>query len=276
MSPDTRTEAIARLASQGGYILVVGGGMQKALAGPPFNRNNAQIRIWDDHVDNINHKEVPLNTRAILVTKWAGHSQVARLQKFAVSYHATMFVQMSQREVKEALLPIVQGDVETPQVEAQPEMVEIPSEPEPAVTSKPFLTEEDLMAKPKGGQLTEAVQELMDRGVDYSKRGTVAAETRRLLPLLKKKGITTSDKSISFVVRKLAKGVRGKPARVSTGTSQGSSQPPKDDFDTALQMAEEARAAVDVLVDFIKKLKREVTDSRKRREQLRKLLGGDL
>ncbi len=101
MAPETRPALLARIAKNGGSILVVGEGLSEQLG--PSCREHPQINIWDDKLESLRSKVVPDNTHVIIYNKFVSHPTVHSLKEFARKRRAILFPMMSIREIKEAL-----------------------------------------------------------------------------------------------------------------------------------------------------------------------------
>lgn len=266
---ETRAEVVARLAKNGGYVLLVGGGL--AELGPPYT-NHAQIIIWDDLKDNgLTRRTIPTNTRAILCTKWISHAMMGRLQLAASQIHATMFPYTTKKEIKECLVELL-GSEEKPMIEDTIE-VEM-SQPEPPEVDKGYITGDEIMRKAKKGEVSEILSKEFDP--QYKK---MKDEVRRLLPIINKKyGIKQTEGSLEQAIYKYKAGVtdyvkKGRANKVVMETSVKSSTTTSDDFGEAEKMLQDAKAAIELLLGFIPKLRKEVEIHRRKMNKLRELIG---
>lgn len=265
-SPETKADVLARLLTRGGYLLIAGGEMSNL---PDKVRSHPQIIIWDDNDQDWQHKTVPSNVRGIIFNSWISHPKVAILRRAAASLNVPIFPFLKTREIKELVSETLQLQEPVPTVPEAP--IELPPpQPEEATPDAPaFLTPEDTMRKPTRGTLLRFVQDNFHQP-DNLKKGWIADEGRRLFVLAKKAGIKTTEGSVIQVVSKLSRDSKTSTRRTTTTTA-----PPvrTDDFAEAEKMLRDAKAAIELLIDFIPKLRKEVAEHRKRQEKLRELLG---
>jgi hypothetical protein len=301
---ETRAEIIARLARQGGYVLLVGGGVSEM--GPPYT-THPQILIWDDQVMNgTDRRSIPSNTRAILCTKWINHALVGRLQKAATQIHSIIFPMLTKREMREMLTDMIgQGsvgpvvmpgsrvemtdlssDIDDPYREGIPiqlnedaplmesgQLVDVGSEP--VTVDKGYLTGDEIMRPVNRGEHDTIL------AAELGEYEFVGQRARELVPIYAKKyGIKVTWQAIAQAIFKFEKEKKaGKVKSVSKPASQSVTKPVvvtgDDDFSEAERILKEARAAIDLMLDFMPKLKKEMNTHRKRMEKLKAFFTDD-
>lgn len=274
--PETTPQVIARLLKQGGIVLIVGGGVSKL---PLEYHEHPQIRLWDDNAQGIN-RDVPSNTRAIIFNRWVSHPTAGRLRRAAIALHIPVFPLLRTRELKDLCMELMHEvpptepilALSTPSVDTigtpTVENVEAPVE-------TPELATEETMRKPVRGEIAAFVREHADFKTD-----SFADEARRLLKLLKTKGIKSTFGSLAQCVRVEAqKAKRGGEAVVTPKKVKDKKQPTVSvtsldfDLDEAVKLLENAKTAIDLLVEFVPKLQQEVQRQRDRMKMLREMLG---
>lgn len=259
---ESKTDAVIRLMKSGGHLLVAGGGVKNL---PDKIRCHPQIILWDDNEQGLEHKQVPSNTRAILYNRWLSHALAGRLRYAAGQLKIPVFPMLKTAEIKNLLAEFVQDD---PAPAGESEMIDIPDTTVEEV--KPFLMEEDVVQKPKQGQLKEFVAKHV-KG-DLTVRGTIRAEAVRLFPLLKEAGIKSTLDSVAQAIKKHKDGLKDIPKGRSV-TTTAAVVPMTDDFAEAEKLLKDARAAIDLFLDFVPKLRREVMSLRKMQAKMKDLLG---
>lgn len=299
---------MARIAKGGGTILTVGEGLSEQLG--QICREHPQIQIWDDKQGPVERKVVPNNTRAIMYNKFVSHATLNSLRKFAEKRPVTLFPMLSTREIKEALQLVVDptgpiqgiGSTSKPEIlysnrpTPVPDTTPVAKEPLDVKDKEPMdlkdsdlldpseTKEKELAQKPEklgSGVLIASVAKHYNRNIDYSVKGSLAAEGRRLLELLEKEGIPTTLASVSnrlsYVVKNMASGSRKPKTEHKTEhkTAHKTVVSNNDDFAEAEKMLADARAAIDLLLDFIPKLRKEMGIHRKKQQRMREILGED-
>jgi hypothetical protein len=281
---ESNTEVVIRLMKQGGYILVAGGGVSEL---PERFRSHPQIILWDDNKQNNGQKTVPSNTRAIVYNRWVSHALAGRLRNAAAQLKIPTFAMLKTREIKEFLSEIVHEPIVPTEVVEEIKLVD----EAPAVETKGYLTADELadkegeMRKPKRGEMGGILAE-----EDNDATETPASAVRRLHPIVKKKyGITMTMMALEQAIR-YNRIKRGQPATpnpkskpVDKGQPEATSAVEKpikavmtDDFSEAERMLRDARSALDLMIEFIPKLRKQLNEQKKTHEKLKALLLKDL
>lgn len=258
---ETTSEVVARLLKQGGFALVVGGGTDKL---PDKYHSHPQILIWDDNMQETLHKTIPTNTRCILYNRWLSHPMAGRLRTAASSLKIPVFPMLRTKEIKEMLSELVHEEIVQTVVEGELELPE--AEPE---TQAPFITMSELMRKPKRGELASILPKIL---LDTE---TPAAAATRLLPIIRGEYKLEQNKT---ALEQAIRNFRKKGGKTFPGVRR--SQPVAlqsivavDDFSEAEKLLKDAKAALDLFLAFIPKLRREVDDLRKKQQKLKEVLG---
>jgi len=286
-TPESKTQVVVRLLRQGGYVLIAGGGISEL---PERIRSHPQILLWDDNKQGALQKTVPSNTRCIVFNQWISHAMVGRLRNAADKLHIPIFPMMRTREIKELLAEIMHEPVvPTTTVE------EVPLEPEPVVTpttvpetAPPTMSEEPMaLRKIKRGEHRAILAKELSPDI---KSISPADEAKRLLPIYRgrygiKIDLGPVEQAIYHykVTNGKGYGKDAKPPRPIATVEQSevaetkATTPPTSissmaDFDEAERMLRDARAALDLILGLVPKLKKELVAARKRQEKLRALL----
>lgn len=285
LTPESTSAVILRLLRNGGYVLVIGGGTDEL---PDKYRNHPQIMLWDDNRQGFNGKKVPTNTRAILFNRWISHSSAAQMRNAAERLKIPIFPMLRTREIKEMLSDVVNEPPiptsVTEEIELPPVPVKVPMPPaqleeEPAVHVGP-------LRRPKKKEIdTILAKELRDDE-------TPAQGTQRLLPVISQKyGIEQTKGSLEQAIRTYrirvqngTAGVVAPPAKRGSRIAAETSGPSlttkrevklstfADDFVEADKMLRDARVALDLLIEFMPKLRKEVESLRKKQQKIREFL----
>lgn len=207
----TTPELLAGLLQQGGKILVVGGA---ALADLPERfLEYPRLLFWNDDKQGIEQKEVPQNTRAILVHRWMSHTVVWRMRNAAKQLQIPVLPNLRTREVKELLAGIM-GEV----VEAREPIIETIGQAQfvtglEEVFEREFpgrLTEDEtpiervetqgegagVMAKKGTGKLKTFIAKYIDVDADYTQVGSVKREGDRLMEIARRERLATTEGSM--------------------------------------------------------------------------------
>ena len=273
---------ISELLKDGGYLLAVGGKLSQL---PDTLTKHPRILIWDDEVaGSYLNKTVPSNTRAIVFNRFTSHTLVARLRNAAKTLHIPIFPVPTHREMKELLFDVFQGDtkdvklvdtgemgVGAPVKAASSVMPEFTTPQPQPVTSESVTTEDtDMKTFAKG----ETAAFVTKHGNLHPTEG-VTHESERLVRVAREHGYKTTAGAISQQIYKL----RGqRPARTTVKTTVKSTAPVKsgdktlDDLAEFQSLLENAKTAIDLLVEHLPKVVGEVKQSRERIETLRNLL----
>jgi hypothetical protein len=240
-------------------ILVVG----RIKDFPTALAENENVRIWDDNSQEWTNKTVPLSTRGILTTKFVSHANLARLKSDAKSLGIPVFPRLKPREIRQVLSSIMP---EEPRTDAEATSTE--------AASTPAETEEIAMRPPKRGEVPEFLM------AELAVSALVSDEARRLLPILKKKGITLTSKALEQHIRKVRDVKSASPARKTdakrpVATKKTGSKLPTgviDEFAEAERLLQDARVALDLALAVIPKLREQMTRVQERQERLRAAL----
>lgn len=82
------TESAPLQPITGGVIVLVG---IKISNLPPDLRYHPQIVMWESQSQHWTSKDLPLNTRAVFLTRWIGHNEFSNIMKQARARHITIF-----------------------------------------------------------------------------------------------------------------------------------------------------------------------------------------
>lgn len=278
----TKPELIAHILKEGGKILIAGGSMEDYL--PKQYKDHPQIIIWDDDRQGFTNKEVPSNTRVIMYNRWVSHPTAKKLTSAAFSLHALRFPMLRTREIKELLSEVVQ--TEAPQLEPQVIEEELQKEVDKSLGD----TESTLDGTPKEVEVEKMPKKILSRGVlqdfiaknidvtkDYTARGSVSEEGRRLFDKAKQAGVKTTSSSIEQAVRIFIKTwqknkgqVNVKPATKTP--SQAEVKSSADDFEQLEVLIVDAIAAMKLVQEHLPKVKKETERLRGMRAKLMKFL----
>jgi hypothetical protein len=267
---ESRADVVARLLKNGGYVLVVGGGTEKL---PERYLKHPQVLTWDDNHQGLEHKQVPSNVRAILYNRWLSHAVARRVRYAAEQLRIPIFPMLKTREVREILDGVVH---EEPIVTIPETPIELP--PEEPSTTPAFLMPEDL-AVPKQQLKPGALQTFIAKHVrgDLTIRGSIAAEGRRLMPLLKEAGIKTTEGSVVQAIKVFKdKGLKPhKGAPEPTRERKESSVTKSDEFAEIERLLTDARSALDLALEAIPTFRKKIEQIEKKQAKLRELLGDE-
>ena len=288
--PMKTPQLIATLMKGGGRILIVGGGTEEL---PDSITRNPQIIIWDDNKQGIEQKEVPSNVKVIMYNRWISHTNRWRLDNAAKSLRAikeikellSEFIQaepieMTKEKVDEVVLDIV----------AREEFIEEKLNETPVEPSETVETNEGLdMSKANGkrGTLKDFIIKHINLNTDYSKKGTIAVEARRLFDKAKSSGLKTTigsmNQGISVLLKEIKKNKgevpKAKPEH-GTGVSLAAHVPVKekrnnniDDFEQLDVFIQDAIAAMKLIQEHLPKVRKETERLRSMKDKVLKLFG---
>jgi len=286
---ESSASLLARLIHQGGKILVIGGEVKDLPR--PYHEHPALL-LWDDNQQNILHKDVPSNVRAILWNRWISHAVRDRLNVAAEKLRIVKFPNLRSREIKSLLAEIVHEHKEVTDTE-------IVSEPQPEQPTQSDLAlraessnergDSDMAKNNMKGFLKPfIVKNIRLDSVDWSVRGAVAKEGNRLYEKAKADGVKTTQGSVMQGVRALltemgkrtphggrstkraekteVKVVAKRPT-VSSATVAG------DAFDELEQFIVDAIAAMKLVQEHLPNVRKENERLRNMRDKLLKTLG---
>lgn len=219
----TTSEVLAALLQQGGKILVVGGSALAEL--PDRFLQYPRLLFWNDDKQGIEQKEVPQNTRAILVHRWMSHTVVWRMRNAAKQLHIPVLPNLRTREIKE-LLSGVMSDVPREAAAAHindvvvdrlvaAELVtgltatferEFPGrltedQTQPAARVDTPQQGAGVMANAAKGTLKAFIAKNCKVDNDYTELGSLKREGVRLLDVARREGFSTTEGSILQGVR---------------------------------------------------------------------------
>lgn len=299
----TDPHLVTRIMANGGKILVVGG-ESKDL--PNNIINHPAIIIWDDNKQEFAQKTIPSNTRIIIWNRWISHASVGRLNEACKSLHAIKFPFLRAREIKELLSemvnqsPSVRSDNEFEPVSdeeidkvnqvneitfsAQEQIVKTES------TTIPDRNEVDMAKTKKTGKrvnLKEFIAKHIKMGVNYSVRGSVAPETRRLFEIAKKEGIKPTLGSLSqamYVALGEIKKNKTKSQSINVGKEEtvkiktnvmSGKEHTKSEFEEFEKLIADAIAAMKLVQEYMPKIRKEVSMLRSAKDKVLAMFGGD-
>lgn len=296
MPPETKAELMLRIAKNGGNILIVGGGLGKNLG--PTCREHPQIQIWDDQIESIKHKVPSANTHAIIYNSRISHPTVHTLRTFAKKRSVTLFPMMSVREIRDAidlLINPVPNDQEMSDISQPVTNGAQPITDGVQPINEQVVEQESVTKRPSPGVVSGFIFAHYDKSIDYSVMGSKIKEAKRLLKLMNDEGIPSTQASVANLLGQILISMDQKPEIAQTVVeepkppqktekTQKVKQPtpaklePKtvtngDDFIEAEKMLTDARAAIDLLLDFIPKLRKEVELRRKTEQKILEFLG---
>lgn len=277
---ETNVEVVCRLLKNGGYLLVAGGSVDSL---PDKIRNHPQIILWDDNSQGVTRKEVPSNTRAILYNRWVSHATAHKLRFAAQKLNIPTFPMLKTREIKDLLTQMILEQEPVPTITT--ETIEVP---EPLVdetqNNKGYLTKEEMMRKWKKGEQHELILKLL-KDSDFDMK--YIDVTKRLLPIISGEyHIKTTEASMAQAVRvvmlktgrkklnqSISRGMKGLPkSNVEKEIPELAVATSSDDFAEAEKLLKDARAALDLFLDFIPKLRKEILALRKKQQKIRELM----
>jgi hypothetical protein len=299
----TKAEYLAHsLKSQGGTILVVGGHIKEHLG---HLSKSPLLTIWDDQGSKgiFNGRTVPSNTRGIIFNRYTSHTLVRAIRARANDLHIPIFPCLQTREMKELIIDIdvkvhegprgttsegpvhkvvrTMEEIKALPTDASPtlDMSEIESEVEEIVgihhneDAPAALTKDDLMTPAKKlvrGQLMEFIQKNADPSANPSK------EAKRLYEIIPFSTTLSSVKQSLYKFRlsssKDSRVTTSKSGvKVSSSEAKNEAKNEVDNFEEAIRMAKDARAALDLLIEFLPKLQKEVNKNKKVADKIRSL-----
>jgi hypothetical protein len=287
--PETNIEVLLRLLRKGGHIIVAGGETKDL---PARYREHPQVIVWDDNDQDFAHKKVPTNTRGIVYNRWISHSNAQRLRLAANQLSIPVFPLLRKREVLEVLDTItnieVTADVpdapmvEAPRVTAPVEEISLPDVPED--TSPAILMNEDIMRKVRRGEMSG---EILPKE-DTNPNETPGQAAKRLHPIIKKKyNIQILETALAQAIRVYRIRVSATPSRTKdaskkTTVAKGKIKDKETikvkvddfaDFAEGEKLLRDARAAIDLFLDYLPKLRKRQAELTSRQEKIRELLG---
>jgi hypothetical protein len=113
---ETKAEVVARLLKMGGKVLVVGGGV---TALPRRYTTHPQLVFWDDQRQSHEHREVPSNTRGVIVNRWCSHATMRRVRDATERMRIPLFAMLRTHEIKELLTTFIE-EMDMPIPEPRP------------------------------------------------------------------------------------------------------------------------------------------------------------
>lgn len=290
-------ELVATLLKSGGKILIVGGGTSEL---PNNITNHPQILIWDDTKQGIEQKEVPSNVKIIMYNRWISHTNRWRLDSAAKSLRAIKFPMLKTREIKELLSEFIQAEPMDITKEKMDEVVldivvkdefdeEKVSEPIVSEPSEPIVNETEvgldmsnLKKTSKSSPLRDFIVKNLNINNDYSVKGSISKEAKRLFPLAKEKGATQSINSLNqgishiLIEIKKNKGIIIEPRTRGVALSSRVKEDPKtnnDDFEQLDVLIQDAIAAMKLVQEHLPKVRKETERLRSMKDKVLKLFG---
>jgi len=130
MTVETTGQIITRLLhDRGGQLLIVGEGTRKAIQPAP----HPQVTFWESL-----EGDVPSNTRAILLTRYAPHSTSVEIRKAAQRLRVPIWMPQTNREIREILDVLRRRSLTTQPIEEPVAVPEPPAVPEPQKEPEPM------------------------------------------------------------------------------------------------------------------------------------------
>lgn len=254
--PETTPQMLARLVRHGGKILICGGQVTQHL--PDEILTHPQIVIWDDRRQEHDQRDVPMNVRAVMWTRYASHATVRRLNDHAIKARCLKYPMLKVGEVKRLLADII---VVAPIIKEMP-----------VVTADSTPTGE---APPANGAARGSVKTFIaahfNEALDYSERGVLASEARRIYTLAQAEHLDTTVGSIGQALRGVIRdsgkvtarqgapqataGARMKPAP-SVATSAINLKD-TDDFTQLDRLLDDAITALRLVQEYIPHIRKE-------------------
>jgi hypothetical protein len=279
-------ELVASILKQGGRLLVVGENLENL---PKQYQDHPQLIIWDN--DYAENRTIPANVKIIVWNRWISHVMRDQLNSAASSLRALKFPNLRTREIKELLSEVVQEDA----VEVTEEVIEKEIEVANVVnevafgsgtsdvgTEGPMKKDEQVPKKIVAkGELKGFVAKHISLSVDYSVKGTIAAEGKRLYKKAKDEGIKTTESSVIQAVSKMlrdlkhSKGVAGKKVEgvsLATKVQADRKAAAKDDFEQLDNLIVDAIAAMRLVQEHLPKVKKETERLRALKEKMLRIL----
>lgn len=274
---------IQSIVQNGGRVLLVGGGLAKL---PIAYHEHPRIMVWDDEVEGIQNRTIPATVKVIMWSRRISHATTIRLNNAVQGLHAIKFPMMKVRDIKNLLSEVIPVGPEY-----SVNGVEIDEEP---ITKTEFIpltkpevkverVKETVMVKRntvKSGSVKNLVINNIGPDVDFSKRGSIAKEARRLMVIAKADGLETTEGSINQAIRAhLIKSAKETTELVNAPLEKSRRETVKplglsknDDFDELDKMLVDAVAAMKLIQEHMPKVKKEVEKLRVLREKMLTLL----
>jgi len=255
-------ELVAHLLKKGGKVLIAGGEMKDL---PREYQEHPQIIIWDDNQKNNIRREVPSNVKVIIYNRWVSHATAKQLSNAAVSLHAIKFPMLRSREIKELMAEVVQTeppDVPEEVIEAEIEKTVVPEEKETDMGKEPTT-------------LKEFIAKYINANIDFSQKGTISSEARRLFEIANKEKFSTTILSMKQAIGLFVRELKGeKITRKSQSKSESS--PNKsinkvDDFSELDRLISEAIDALKLVQEHMPKVRKETERLRGMRSRVLEL-----
>jgi hypothetical protein len=236
----TNPQLVAKLLSQGGRVLIVGGQLRDL---PPQYHEHPQIIMWDDNKQEYLTKEVPSNVKIIVYTRLISHGATDKLNRAAKDLHAIKFPMLRTREIKELMSEVIPTPVT-----------------EPVETTPAQESEETTMPKQEQGALKKFIAKNINMGLDYSVKGNKTREGERLYELSKKEGVKTTRLSAIQGVRVVLDEISGhkktpKVIRAPKPTMKSSEG--VDDFAELDRLLTDAITAMKLIQEHLPKVRQE-------------------
>lgn len=235
---------------------------------PQRYHEHPQILIWDDNDSGFAHKQVPTNTRGIVYNRWISHQNAKRLRLAAEQLRIPVFPLLRKREVMEVLDTITREEVSAPEQAEVPVFETIPLPEIEEETMPALLTNEDMMRKAKRGEMTKIILPKIAIGLP-----SVAAEADKLMPILKKEyHINMTRAALVQAITKYrasdASGERKVQAKIDKVVNKIS----PDEFAEGERLLKDARAAIDLFLNFLPALRKQSKELQEKQEKIRRLL----
>lgn len=192
--------SVAQLLRGGGVALIVGG---RTTNWTEEMRRHPQLLFWDSTDPKTYKKDIPSNTRAILITRFTSHGMEKKLRDEAKRRGIAIIPGLSSTgDVRAHLQPVVDHVVPPPAPDPEPEFEVIKPTPPPAapvvVAQEPATAVPRTLRPPARGELRTFIIEQADR---TATSGPKSPEVQRLLAGLRERGISSTPDSISQAIR---------------------------------------------------------------------------
>lgn len=259
-------ELVAHLLKKGGKILIAGGEMKDL---PREYQQHPQIIIWDDNQMGIN-REVPSNVKVIIYNRWVSHATAKKLSNAAVSLHAIKFPMLRTREIKELMSEVVQTEPQDIPEE------QIESEIEKSLSVREDSKEQETTMAKQPTTLKEFIAKHINPNLDYSVRGKVTSEGKRLYDIAKQEKFQTTPLSLRQAIGLFVKELRGIKVTHSKSKLEVVNKAPAvinavDDFSELDRLISEAIDALRLVQEHMPKVRKETERLRGMRERVLEL-----
>ena len=272
---------------------MVGGGVADL---PDRYQKHPALLLWDDNVQETLHREIPMNTKAILYNRWISHPMARRLNDAASRRQILKFPMLKTRQIKELLANIVgerpmtldellaNTQPETPLMEHEL-TVATPEEAERALPVSPLPS---TTTPRRHGDVKRFIAKNANFDQDWTVKGSISKEAARLLEVAKDQNLATTLNSLSQGLGNLIRDmgvydetpVVVEPEPVATAKPKAPTVAKvnarsKDDFEQFETLIEDAVAAMTLIKEHLPKVRKETERLRGLRARMQSVLNVD-